>query len=189
MNIAIALLQRASKGKTVLALFVLTNLIYGVILGYSIPLVLSFSPDSILFDMSPAGYSYEQAVDLLQSLRAEGRNAYLSVQIPLDFVYPGMFAVSYTLLFTWILKQYLPLGSTLFALSFIPLLAGAFDYLENLGIILMLNEYPDVSEIVVSISSGFTIAKSGFTTIFFVLLIIALAVLIVRKVRKNSAVS
>ena len=63
MNRAISFLQRASSGRAVLILFVLTNVVYGVILGYSIPLVLSFSPESILFDMSPAGYSYAEAID------------------------------------------------------------------------------------------------------------------------------
>ncbi len=174
MNKVIAFLQHASKGKVVITLFVLTNLIYGVILGYSIPLVLSFAPDSILFDMSPAGYSYAQAIELLQSLGVDGRNAYLAVQIPLDFVYPAMFIVSYAFLITWILKQYLPRDSKLFFLAFVPVLAGIFDYLENFSIISMLNSFPDASERLVTRASSFTIAKSGFTTVFFVILILSL---------------
>jgi len=174
MNRSITFLQRVSNGKAVLILFILTNLVYGMMLGYSIPLVLSFAPESILFDMSPTGYSYIQAIELLQSLGLEGRNAYLTVQIPLDFVYPAMFAVSYTLLITWILKQTFLRDSKLFLLAFFPVVAGLFDYLENVTIIAMLNGFPDISENLVTIASSFTIAKSGFTTVFFVFLLIAL---------------
>jgi len=50
VNKALSFLQKASNGKTVLVLFILTNLIYGAILGYYIPLVLSFAPEPVLFD-------------------------------------------------------------------------------------------------------------------------------------------
>jgi len=185
MNKAITLLQRASNGKAVLILLILTNLVYGTILEYSIPLVLSFAPESILFDMSPTGYSYAQAVELLQALGIEGRKAYLSIQIPIDFVYPAMFSVSYALLITWILKQGIPTGSRLFSLAFIPVLAGLFDYLENASIIAMLTSFPDVSENVVTISSSFTIAKSVFTTLFFVNLLVALVFLATWRLKKG----
>lgn len=174
MNKAISLLQRASNGKTVLVLFVLTNLVYGVILGYSIPLVLSFSPETVLFDMPPTGYSYAEAIELLQSLGLEGRNSYLTVQLPIDLVYPMMFAVSYALLITWVLKQFLPKQSRLFFVAFIQVLAGLFDYLENAGVASMLNAFPDVSEKLVTSASSFTIIKSGLTTLFFVVLLVAL---------------
>jgi len=95
MKKVISFLQHVSNGKVVLIIFILTNLVYGLILGYSIPLVLSFAPESMLFDMSPTGYSYAQALELLRSLGAEGRSTYLTVQIPIDLVYPAMFSASY----------------------------------------------------------------------------------------------
>ena len=133
----------------------------------------SYAPELVLFDMSPMGYSYIQAIELLTSLGIEGRNAYLSVQLPLDFIYPGMFSVSYALLITWMLKQYLPKDSKLFFIAFVPFLAGGFDYLENISIIVMLDSFPDISENLVSSASAFTIVKSGATSVFFVLLILA----------------
>ena len=185
MNRAISFLQSASSGKAVLILFVLTNVVYGTILGYSIPLVLSFSPESILFDMSPAGYSYVEAIELLKSLGLEGRNAYLTIQIPIDLVYPAMFAVSYALMIAWILKQGLPKQSRLYLLAFVPVLAGLFDYLENASIVAMLYGFPDVSESLVTSASSFTIAKSGLTTLFFVVLLVSLVYLAIWRLKKG----
>ncbi|NBI53512.1 hypothetical protein [Photobacterium alginatilyticum] len=181
----ISFLQNSSSGKMVLGLFILTNLVYGAIFGYTIPLVLSFAPDSILFDMSPTGYSYNQAIQLLESLGAEGRYAYLTIQIPLDFVYPAMFAASYTLLLVWFFKRCLPVDSKLYLLTLVPVLAGLSDYLENFGIVAMLNNYPTVSEGLVRTTSVFTVAKSGFTTIYFVILLITLIFLIKKLLAKR----
>ncbi len=185
MNTAISFLQGISKGRTVLILFILTNVVYGAILGYSIPLVLSFAPESVLFDMSPAGYSYDEAIVLLQSLGLEGRNAYLTIQIPIDLVYPGLFAISYALLITWVLKQFLPGQSKLFFFAFVPVFAGIFDYLENATVAAMLNGFPDISEGLVTTASSFTIAKSGLTTLFFVGLIVALVYWAIWRLRKG----
>ena len=185
MNKAISFLQSASKGRTVLILFILTNVFYGAILGYSIPLVLSFAPESVLFDMSPTGYSYDDAIILLQSLGREGRNAYLAVQIPIDLVYPGLFAISYGLLITWVLKKFLPRQSRLFFFAFVPVFAGIFDYLENAAVVAMLNGFPDISEAIVTSASSFTIAKSGLTTLFFVGLLVALVYWAIWRLRKE----
>lgn len=185
MSKAISLLQRVSSGKLVLVSFVLTNLIYAVILGYSIPLVLSFSPESVLFDMSPMGYSYAEATEFLQSLGLGGRDSYLTVQLPIDLVYPLMFAVSYALMITWILKQFLPKQSRLFFVAFIPIVVGLFDYLENVSIALMLTRFPSIPEALVTSASSFTITKSVLTTLFFVVLAIALGYLVTWRLNKK----
>ena len=183
MNRATSFLQNASSGKLVLILFVLTNVVYATIQGYSIPLVLSFSPESILFDMSPTGYGYAEAIELLESLGPEGRNAYLSVQIPIDLVYPAMFGISYALMITWILKQGPPKHSRAHFLAFIPVFAGLFDYLENASIVAMLYAFPDVSENLVQVASSFTLAKSVLTSLFFLFLLISLVYLAIWRLK------
>ena len=180
MGNLITYLQQIARGKTVLLLFIVTNLIYGAMLMYSIPLVLSYAPELSLFDMSPMGYSYNQAIELLTTLGVDGRSIYLSVQLPLDFIYPGLFAISYALLIIWAMKRYLSTDSKLFLIAFIPILAGGFDYLENISIIAMLSSFPDISENLVSAASTFTIVKSGLTTVFFVLLLLAFIPIIKR---------
>ena len=181
MHKLITYFQHVSHGKTVLLLLIITNLIYALMLMYSLPLVSSYAPELVLFDMSPMGYSYNQAIELLISLGVDGRNSYLFVQLPLDFIYPGLFSVSYALLITWMLKQYLPKHSKLFLIAFVPFLAGGFDYLENISIITMLKRFPNISENLVSSASLFTIAKSGATTVFFVLLILAFIPILKRR--------
>lgn len=154
-----------------LVLFLLTMSVYAWILLFSIPAVLSKAPDLILFDMSPLGYSMDFAVNLLDKIGVEGRSTYARHQLPVDFIYPGLFAITYSLMLIWILGKSFSKSSKIFLVSIIPIAAGVFDYLENLGIISMLVSYPDLSPTIVLISSFFTLMKSLMTVLFYILLI------------------
>ena len=59
-------------------------------------------------------------------------------QLPIDFIYPGLFAVTYTLMLVWLFGKKIDSKSKVFYLVLIPAAAGLFDYFENIGIILML---------------------------------------------------
>jgi len=179
-------IQKIATGKTVLKFFIPAMAVYGIMLLYTIPRVGQYAPKMKLFDLLPAGYSFEYANELLFVLGVEGRELYLYLQLPMDFIYPGLFAVSCCLLLSWLFTKSLNSSSKMFYLCFVPLAAGLFDYLENIGIILMLRSYPDITESLVSITSILTILKSAFTTAFFVLLL--LGVILLMKCKWTSKV-
>tara|TARA_R110000868_G_C10572140_1_gene737841 strand:- start:33 stop:620 length:588 start_codon:yes stop_codon:yes gene_type:complete len=174
-------LRGKATGKVVLGLFVITNAVYLVMILSTIPRVQSYAPDTPLFDLSPMGYSHEQAVFLLESLGTEGRSVYLFPQLATDFVYPGLFAISYALTLIWVFAKRAHPDSWLFNLALLPVLAGLFDYAENILIILMIRNYPEVSEFLVSAASLCTLLKSAFTTLSLLLLIGGFAFLLIRR--------
>ena len=176
-------LKKLASGKTVIMLFIITMSVYLLMLFYTIPMVESFAPNTVLFDLSPSGYSYQHAITLLEELGNEGRQFYLSRQLPLDFIYPGLFAISYTLLLIWLFSKSFKDTSKIYYLAFIPALGGLFDYLENIYIISMLNAFPDLSAGLVRIASTFTLLKSIFTTVFFLLLFAGFAAFVYTKNR------
>lgn len=163
-------IQGMSTGKNVLAFLVPALMVYGVMLLYTIPTIMEYAPGMVLFDLSPTGYTYEYSQKLLLTLGDEGRDFYLYTQLPLDFVYPALFAVSCSLLLSWLLSKSQTKDSKLYYLCFIPLLAGLFDYFENICLLHSLSSYPDISESHIAISSVMTLLKSGITTAFFVAL-------------------
>ena len=171
-------MQSRATGRTVLVLFAATMTVYLVMLLVTIPRVEEFAPDAALFDLSPAGYSYPEAMLLLDSLGPEGRDAYLFPQLALDFVYPGLFAVCYSLMLTWVFAKRFPPGSRIFYLAILPAFAGLFDYVENLLIIRMIAVFPGVSEGLVLVASSATTAKSVFSTVSFLLLILGFVFLL-----------
>ncbi len=182
MEVLISFMQRCSTGKVITFLFVLTMAVYLTMLSYSIPAVTAFAPQLPIFDLSPFGYSFDYASELLDTLGVEGRNLYLSTQLPLDFIYPGLFSITYSLLLVWLFGKTFNENSKIYYLAFVPVLAGIFDYVENVFIIKMINSFPDLQITTVKVASLFTILKSSFTMIFFVLLIVGFVLLLKQKV-------
>jgi hypothetical protein len=123
----------------------------------------------------------EYAIKLLDALGSDGRDLYLYRQLPLDFIYPGLFSVSCSLLLSWLFLKTQQTNSKLFYFCYIPVVAGLFDYFENIFIVNILTSYPNVSEVSVSFASAMTIVKSVLTISFFVLLIIGVILNLKKK--------
>jgi hypothetical protein len=186
MKVLISFMQKYSSGKLVSVLFALTMVVYVAMLSYSIPAVSAFAPEFPLFDLSPLGYSFTYASELLSSLGADGRNLYLSIQLPLDFIYPGLFSVTYSLMLVWLCSKLFKKNSKIYYFSLVPFLAGIFDYAENIYIIKMINSFPDLQVTTVKTASMLTILKSSFTMVFFILLSVGFVMLLKQKTSKNS---
>ncbi len=174
------------SGKRILGLFVLTNLIFALMLLVTIPHVMGFSDGMKLLDLLPFGYDTEYVRLLLETLGQEGRHAYLYRQIPLDLIYPGLFAISYSRMMAYFLHKMGRLNGLLFNLCLLPFLVGIADYLENFGIIAMLLRYPTVSAGLVKITSVFSVVKSMTSTVFFVALIIVMTIFAIRLIRSKQ---
>ena len=176
-------LQKLATGRIVLPLFLITMAVYLIILLYSIPAVTIQAPGVKLFDMSPTGYNPDYAEKLLQDIGLIGREVYLKKQLPIDFIYPGLFAVTYTLMLVWLFRKRVDKKSKIFFLALVPAAAGLFDYFENIGIILMLKSYPYLNPTVVHVSSLFSILKSVMTISFYLLFFYGILLLFIKRKR------
>lgn len=174
MNRFVKILEKNIKGKKVLGLFILTNVVYVFMLVVTIPKTMGFSNGMKLLDMLPTGYNQDYVNNLFRTLGENGRKIYLTNQIPVDMIYPLLFGLTYSLLLAYFLKKLNKLKSPFTLLCLLPIIAGIADYLENIGIITMLNSYPDLTQIMAKTTNIFTIIKSGSTTLFFIVLIIIL---------------
>ena len=116
----------------------------------------------------------------------DGREAYLTSQIPIDMIYPLLFAISYCLVMAYFLKKINKLKTPFIYLCFLPIIAGIADYIENIGIITILNSYPDFTETTINTTSIFSVIKSISTTIFFISLVVILIQLGIKLFNKTS---
>ncbi|MDR9826714.1 hypothetical protein RCJ22_13960 [Vibrio sp. FNV 38] len=173
-------LQSQISGKLVLALFIAANSVYITMLIYSIPMLVQYSGGIPIFDITPMGYSHEEAMTLLMALGEEGRNAYVSIQLRLDILYPILFALCYFSLLQWLIRIGELSHRFWSYLSIIPIFVCVFDYAENICIWFMIQGYPTITESLVLTSSTFTFAKSVSTMIYFIGLILVIVILISR---------
>jgi len=180
------LIKRNLSGKKVLSLFLITNAVYVFMLTVTIPYVMSFSGGKKILAMMPTGYDTEYVSSLFSTLGESGRHAYLFNQLPIDMVYPILFAVSSCLLLAYFLTKLRRFDGPLFYLCFIPIFSGVFDYAENIGIVSILNRYPDHFGSLVHITSTFSVLKSICTTTYFVIVIVLLITLGITKMKNKT---
>lgn len=155
-------------------------------LTLTIPKVMSFSAGMKILDLIPTGYSPDYVNSLMGALGEEGRYAYLYNQIPLDMIYPLLFALSWCLIFAYFYQKAGIKESSLFYISTLPLLAGFFDYCENFGIISIISKYPDNPILLSQITNLFSILKSFISTIYYIALIILLVVLLIKYISSKA---
>jgi hypothetical protein len=162
------------SGKKVVLLLIIAGAFYLAMLWITIPEVMPYSHGMKILDMMPTGYSHEYVNTLMETLGEKGRATYLFNQIPLDLFYPFFFGISMCLSVACILNKLKRLNGNLFYLTLFPLVAGIFDYSENLSEIMIISSYPNNSEILSQLASVLTITKSSFYTVSFSILIILL---------------
>lgn len=162
------------SGRLTLILLALAVLNYLVMVLVTIPTLQEMAGGLALFDMMPSGYDFAHATALLERLGEAGRDYYLYRQIPLDIVYPGLFALSFFTATNWLAGRWDRAAGILRVLAFLPIVAALADYLENFLIVRMIGSYSALSEGLVAAASGASVAKAVSTTVFFVAFLIML---------------
>ncbi|HEX7411123.1 MAG TPA: hypothetical protein VF298_03190 [Bacteroidales bacterium] len=180
------LIRKYLSGKRVLMLFILTSIIYAMMLLVTIPRLTHFSVGMKILDMMPLGYSAEYVNALLNALGESGRNAYLYDQLPLDMIYPFMYGLTYCLVLAWFLESMGKLKGFFVYLCLLPLAAATFDYLENIGIITMLKSYPHNSDLLSQTTNVFSVLKSSLTTVYFLVLIVVVILFGIKRLSRNT---
>jgi len=185
MEILNKMIERNISGKKVFGLFILTNLVYAFMLMVTIPNTMAFSNGMKLLDMMPTGYDFNYVNKLFSSLGDIGRETYLTSQIPIDMLYPLLFGISYCLLMAYFLKKINKLNTPFKYLCILPIIAAIADYLENIGIISMLNSYPNFTETTVNTTSVFSVIKSVSTSVYFIALVVILILVLIKFFKKS----
>ncbi len=183
-----AFCRRYSSPFIVLPLFVITQGMYLYMVLKSIPAVKAFSKGLELPDLMPTGYSTSYIPKLLNALGEEGRNLYMNYQLPLDMLYPLLFAVSYSVLLAYLFKKGVSDSSILNRFVAVPVVAALFDYSENILMWIQLNRFPEQSETLAFFTNIATVLKSGVTSLFFLLLFIGIAAMMVRRVKSSGMI-
>lgn len=115
-------------------------------------------------------YSPREAYDIIKSLGALGRQFYTKWLL-MDYVFSLSMMILNSIFITYFLKK-LSISVKIQKINLLPYFRGAFDYMENCFILLMLFKYPKELMVVASIASLMTIIK-------WILYIISLMVVII----------
>lgn len=129
------------------------------------------------------GYSPNEASQTLDSFGTQGRQAYLLMLAITDSIYPLVYALFLVLAASYVLKQTLKEGSILRLFNLAAIDVALFDYVENLGIIYLLSQFPAQATGVARMASFAGIIKWLALTISLTVIIFGLVGWVVQRRR------
>jgi hypothetical protein len=133
------------------------------------------SPDTSLF------YSVDELYGMAEAYGPAGRQAYVEARTTFDIAWPLVYTFFLTTALSWLTWRAFAPGSIWQRANLIPLLAMLFDLLENLAASIVMLRYPQASPAAAGLAPGFTALKWAFVVASFVLLALAAAALVWRR--------
>ena len=128
------------------------------------------------------GYTYEQAIAVLTEYGEEGRVLYVWMSLSLDTLLP----VAYTSFLVGLIKR-LQTFTWMSWFIVLPILSGCLDILENVQLIVMMFQYPEISEIQVNVASTITQLKFLAFHVSLLSVLLLLSIYVVRYFRNRSS--
>lgn len=165
--------------------FAAANAVYLLMIFHTLPALSAFSGGLSPPDMMAGGYDAAYLRDYFDRLGQEGRAYYLWRQLPLDMLYPALFAAAYLPAVLFLLrKTHLAGGWKL--LAALPAAACACDYAENLLLIRLLAAHPEQPLWAAQAASVFTVGKSAAGAATFAAILLLIGVYVWRKTRAHG---
>lgn len=127
------------------------------------------------------GYTPQRVYEMVAAYGERGRAVYRDNILTVDIILPFLLTSFFSLAISYLFRLGFNLSSSYQLLNVIPLGAGLFDLLENVGIYLMLFIYPSTPQLLAWITTSFTMIK-------FILYISSLALLCVGVVAVSITV-
>jgi hypothetical protein len=130
----------------------------------------------VMFAYTPA-----QVYELVPAYGEQGRQLYAMTELTADLVYPIIYNLLLSVLMAIVFRTAFSSGSKLHRLPLLPLASWLADYLENVGITIMLLSYPQELDAVAGATSFFSTAKWAVGSASVIMIAIGLVALLVKK--------
>lgn len=135
------------------------------------------------------GYTPDWVYSVLTAYGANGRAAYIVMSLIFDFAFPVIYSLFLATTLNATLSRLLAAQSVWRKLVFVALLTGLADCLENLAVLGLLLSYPQKLDWLAATANFFTIAKDSLLGLTVLILLVALGILLYRKLTGKNRVS
>ena len=180
----LTLIQYKTSGLTILVLLAAAGLLMFIMNGtglpFSTPTIEAHSGGVPILDMRMS-YTPEEVYQLFSALGIAGRQAYRTMHLVPDILFPISYALLFAFTGAWFLVRLLPLEHPLQWLILTPLISGLADILENLSLVVSGLAYPNRMDWLAQVASLLTKIKFGLMPVGAVFLIIITVVWFIRK--------
>jgi hypothetical protein len=138
------------------------------------------SPDTSFF------YKPDDLLHQAEAYGESGRAAYVRARWTFDLAFPLVYGFFLLTSIGWSLRQAAPASSAWRLLSLVPVAAVLFDFFENTATSLVMAAYPAVPDLALVLAPWLTMVKWILVYASFVILAVALAAVLLRKLRRPA---
>lgn len=130
------------------------------------------SPDLSLF------YTPDKLYQMARAYGDEGRDYFIRMRFTFDVAWPILYTIFLCTSISWVFQRTLTPESRVWRGNIIPLLAGSFDFFENVCTSIVMFRFPSQTPIAATMAPFFTFIKWAFVAGSFLLLLFGLLLLI-----------
>jgi hypothetical protein len=168
-------LQKIANWKTVLALFFMI-------------FPLGFYIDSRMFYKVPLldhlpSYDYEKAYSIISYLYEWHKTAYIRYELTFQTFFPFVAALFSVTFVYYLGREFVPKNVLLVLALPLPIITLFVDYLENIGIIILVYNYPKELNSIVEITSRFATIKNFLWNIEWYVFFIGIIIYVIKAFR------
>lgn len=157
MNKLILFLNRFSNWKTLVGLVILYAIFSFILLKNAEEKINQLAGKEVGPIDLTFGFSPERTLQMVEDYGDAGRAYYSQVELTIDIIYPVVYALLFAVILTLIYSRLI--GGPVQYLNVLPFVAMFFDYLENITIVSMLNNYPEQSIAMATLCELFKLFK------------------------------
>lgn len=157
MNSLILFLNRYSNGRTFVGLLLLYLIFPLILFSNATKKIQELAGKKIGPIDSTFGFSPQKTLDTVEEYGESARAYYMMVELTIDLAYPVVYSLLLAVTITIIYRKLL--DRPVNYLNLLPFAILAFDYLENVTIILLLRHYPEQSVAMATLCELFKLVK------------------------------
>ena len=161
-----------------------------LMMGYIMPLaagIMAFAANNSVLPLDLMFfYTPVKAFEMIEKYGEAGRSIYFKIELTADIVYLIIYTLFYGLLISWLFQRAFKPESNMQKWNVMPVGAGFFDLLENVGIVSMLSMYPSKPAILAWLTMLFGSLKWAFALISIGLVLVGLVRAAMNRFRKQE---
>lgn len=126
-------------------------------------------------------YTPEKARSIISDYKVEARNYAIKFGLIADTIYPLAYTFLFIIIMAWIFKSLAVYGFSFRFIHLFPLSILLADYAENLNLVRLFRNFPDITNAQIQMASAFTTLKWSLLVVQVLIILGGLGILLYKK--------
>lgn len=178
-------IAKVAEGRTIVVVIVIYMIFHIAVMPWAAAKINDQAGGIGLLDLQ-VRYTPDKAYEMMSFYGEQGRTLYLHTELTADLVFAIVNAVFFSLLITYFFRRAFSFSSPVQLLNLLPFFGMVADFLENIGIVTMLINYPEKLVTVAQATNICTMTKWVSMVATLITIMIGLGALLRKEAKSGS---